>query len=189
LEVVEMAKQMQKQMQTDRNGSADHVMDETRPFGRMLVAIDESPAAEGAVHLVAEWVDGPGADVRLLQVSDGHRQERSGVETELGPVAPRQAHHLMVSASTLGARNRQLVRGIADAAADFGADVIVLGFDRPRLTGHRLAPSLREQIMRVTDLPVLVAPSPKSDNKRHHRLPDLHRHEERADSDRPYAHV
>jgi hypothetical protein len=95
----------------------------------------------------------------------------------------------MVSASTLGARNRQLVRGIADAAADFGADVIVLGFDRPRLTGHRLAPSLREQIMRVTDLPVLVAPSPKEDNKRHHRLPDLHRHEERADSDRPYAHV
>jgi nucleotide-binding universal stress UspA family protein len=185
LEVVEMT----KQTLTDPNGSANPVTDETRPFGRMLVAIDESPAAEGAVHLVAEWVDGPGADVRLLQVSDGHRQERSGVETELGPVAPRQAHHLMVSASTLGARNRQLVRGIADAAADFGADVIVLGFDRPRLTGHRLAPSLREQIMRVTDLPVLVAPSPKEDNKRHHRLPDLHRHEERADSDRPYAHV
>ena len=180
---------MTKQTLTDPNGSANDATDETRPFGRILVAIDESPAAEGAVHLVAEWVDGPGADVRFLQVSEGHRQERSGVETELRPVAPQQSHHLMVSASTLGARNRQLVRGIADAAAGFGADVIVLGFDRPRLTGHRLAPSLREQIMRVTDLPVLVAPSPKEDNKRHHRLPDLHRHEERADSDRPYAHV
>lgn len=179
---------MAKQMQTDRDGSANHEMDETRPFGRMLVAIDESPAADGAVHLVAEWVHGPGADVRFLQVSEGHRQGRSGVETELGPVAA-QAHHLMVSAPTLGARNRQLVHGIADAAADFGADVIVLGFDRPRLAGHRLAPSLREQIMRVTDLPVLVAPSPKPDNKRHHRLPDLHRHEERANSARPYAHV
>jgi nucleotide-binding universal stress UspA family protein len=185
LEVVEMT----KQTRTDPNGSANPVTDETRPFGRMLVAIDESPAAEGAVHLVDEWVEGPGADVRFLQVSEGHRQERSAVETELGVVAPQQAHHLMVSASTLGARNRQLVRGIADAAADFGADVIVLGFDRPRLAGHRLAPSLREQIMRVTDLPVLVAPSPKSDTKRHHRLPDLRRHEERADSDRPYAHV
>ncbi|HXB36549.1 MAG TPA: universal stress protein [Acidimicrobiales bacterium] len=180
---------MTKQTLTDPNGSADHGTDETRPFGRMLVAIDESPAAVGAVHLVAEWVEGPGADVRFLQVSEGHRQERGGVETELGAVAPQQAHHLMVSASTLGARNRQLVRGIADAAADFGADVIVLGFDRPRLAGHRLAPSLREQIMRLTDLPVLVVPSPKPDTKRHHRLPDLHRHEERADSDRPYAHV
>jgi nucleotide-binding universal stress UspA family protein len=185
LEVVEMT----KRTLTDPNGGANHVTDETRPFGRMLVAIDGSQAAEGAVHLVAEWVDGFGADVRFLQVSEGHRQERSALETELGPVAPPQAHHLMVSASTRGARNRQLVRGIADAAADFGADVIVLGFDRPRLAGHRLAPSLREQIMRVTDLPVLVAPSPKSDTKRQHRLPDLHRHEERVDSDRPYAHV
>jgi hypothetical protein len=93
----------------------------------------------------------------------------------------------VVGASTLGARNRQLVRGIAEAAEDFGADVIVLGFDRRRLAGHRLAPSLREQVMRGTDVPVLVTPSPQADGKRHHRLAQDDR--ERADTVHRYVRV
>jgi len=133
------------------------------PFRRMLVAIDESPTAEAAVALVAEWVDGTGA-------------------------APVQ--ELEVGAPTLGARNRQLVHGIAEAAADFGADVIVLGFDRRRLAGHRLAPSLRELIMRATEVPVLVAPTPPSDGRRHDRpVLDLHNGRERADAAHRYVRV
>ena len=57
-----------------------------------------------------------------------------------------------------GARNDAVVHAIAEAASAFGADVVVLGCDRRRLSRHRLAHSLREQLARATELPVLVAP-------------------------------
>jgi nucleotide-binding universal stress UspA family protein len=155
-------------------------------FRRMLVAIDESPAAEAAVGLVAEWVDGPGADVRFVQVIE-ERKHRRGTAGPVTATAIEPAHRLVVGAPTLGARNRQLVQGLAGAAEEFGADVIVLGFDRGRLAGHRLAPSLREQVMRVTDVPVLVPPSPQADGKRHHRL--AQDDGERADTAHRYVRV
>ena len=174
---------MAKQTQINPTSQAKDETDGATPFRHMLVAIDESPAAVAAVGLVAEWVDGPGAEVRFVQVTETRRQQGNGVGSEAGLTADEPAHRLVVGAPTLGARNRQLVHGIAQAAEGFGADVIVLGFDRPRLTGHRLAPSLREQIMRATDLPVLVAPSPQSAGTRHHGLvPELRHDEERADA-------
>ena len=178
---------MAKQTEINPKSGAKDEAEAATPFRRMLVAIDESPTAVAAVGLVAEWVDGPGAEVRFVQVTETRSQRENGVESESesesGQTTEEPAHRLVVGAPTLGARNRQLVHGIAQAAEGFGADVIVLGFDRPRLADHRLAPSLREQIMRATDLPVLVAPNPQSDRQRHHRLvPDLNRDEERADA-------
>ena len=58
-----------------------------------------------------------------------------------------------------GARNDAVVHEIADAASAFGADVIVLGCDRRRLSRHRLAHSLRERLTGATEVPVLVAPA------------------------------
>jgi hypothetical protein len=108
----------------------------------------------------------------------------------VNPKALEPAHRLLVSGPSLGARNRHVVQGIAEAAEDFGADVIVLGFDPSRLAGHRLAPSLREQIMRATDLPVLVAPRPPSDDtRRHGTAPDVHHGEDRPQTERSYARV
>jgi nucleotide-binding universal stress UspA family protein len=169
---------MAKQTEIDPTDEADAAT----PFRRMLVAIDGSPTAMAAVGLVAEWVDGPGAEVHFVQVTETRGQRRNGLESEAGQTVDEPAHRLVVGAPTLGARNRQLVLGIAQAAAGFGADVIVLGFDRARLADHRLAPSLREQVMRATDLPVLVAPGPQSDGTRHHRpVVDLDHDEARAD--------
>lgn len=180
---------MAEQTRTNRDRRAD-VMDETSPFGRMLVAVDESQAAEGAFDMVAEWVGGHGTDARFIQVIEERHGRRSDLVTQADPTALWPAEHLVVSGPTLGARNRQLVHGIVDAARSFGADVIVLGFDRPRLAGHRLAPSLRDQIMRATELPVLVAPASQTDGRRHLRLvPGHHRPEERAHDARRYAHV
>jgi nucleotide-binding universal stress UspA family protein len=183
---------MAKQTEINPKGRAKDEADAATPFRRMLVAIDESPAAVAAVGLVAAWVDGPGAEVRFIQVTETRSERGNGVESESGagqtPGEP--AHRLVVGAPTLGARNRQLVHGIAEAAEGFGPDVIVLGFDRRRLAGHRLAPSLREQIMRATDLPVLVAPSPQSGDTRHHGLaPDLDHAEERAEAAPGYVRV
>ncbi len=171
---------MAKQTQVNPKSRAKDATAAATPFRRMLVAVDESPTALAAVGLVAEWVDGPGAEVRFVQVTETRHQRGNGIESETGQRADEPAHRLVVGAPTLGARNRQLVHGIAQAAEGFGADVIVLGFDRPRLTGHRLAPSLREQIMRATDIPVLVAPSPQSDSTRQRGLtPDLGSHNEK----------
>jgi nucleotide-binding universal stress UspA family protein len=172
---------MAKQMEGSPTSSASDVTSAAMPFRRMLVLIDQSRSADAAVALVAEWVDGPGAEVRFVQVSE-ERTLRRGRGSAPDPVAA-EPHRLVVDAPTLGARNRQLVHGIAAAAEGFGADLIVLGVERSRLAGHRFAPSLREQIMRATDLPVLVAPTPPSDGKWHHRrVPDLHRDEERAEA-------
>jgi nucleotide-binding universal stress UspA family protein len=194
LEVVEMA----RQKLADLHHHVDDVVDEASdsseakapPFRRMLVAIDESKAAQGAVDFAAEWVGEHGAEVRFLEVTEEHTQRRGERESDVDPIAGTPARHLAVAGPTLGARNRRLVHDIAEAAQDFGADLIVLGFDRPRLARHRLAPSLRAQLVRVTDLPVLVTPRPDTEAKWHHRLvPDLRRNEERAQAPRGYAHV
>lgn len=179
---------MAKQRELNPESSAEGATDDATPFRRMLVAIDESPAAQAALGLVAEWVEGPGADVHVVLVTEERRQRGSDVAQVSDPEGP-PAQRLVVSAPTLGARNRQLVDGIAGAAEDFGADVIVLGFDRPRLAGHRLARSLREQIMRATELPVLVAPSPHADGRGQQQAGDLRRDEERAHTERRYARV
>jgi nucleotide-binding universal stress UspA family protein len=164
--------------------------EEATPFHRMLVAIDGSSAAQAAVQLVAEWVGGPGADVRVVRVTERRRRGGNRGEPPVDAAALEPAHRIMVSAPSLGARNRQMVHGIAEAAADFGADVIVLGFDRSRLAGHRLAPSLRQQIVRATDLPVLVAPCPQPDGgQQSGQAPTERRGEERAPAERRYAHV
>lgn len=168
---------------TPKTGTEDG-SNEVSPFRRMLVVIDESPTAEAAVALVAEWVDGPGADVRIVGVTEDRKQRRNRGGSGTGPMATGSVQGIEVGAPTLGARNRQLVHGIAEAAADFGADVIVLGFDRRRLAGHRLAPSLREQVVRATDVPVMVTPSPPPDGGTRHRRPvlDLRHDGERGDA-------
>ncbi len=101
------------------------------------------------------------------------------------------ANHVVVRGPTQGARNRQLVHGIADAAAAFEADVIVLGFDERRLACRRWAPSLREQITRAVNLPLLVAPGRRPGDKPHLRLmPENDGAEKQTHaSERRYAHV
>lgn len=181
---------MESQTGINANNRAKGEATVATPFRRMLVAIDESTSAQAALALVAEWVDGPGADVRIVGVSERHQQRRSRPESDDGAVAAEAAHRLVVRAPTLGARNRQLVKGIAAAAEAFGADVIVLGLERRRLAGHRLAPSVRQQLVRTTDLPVLVAPAPQPAGTRHHRLvPELHHDREQADTTPRYERV
>ena len=65
---------MTNQTQTDPDGNANHVMDETRPFGRMLVAIDESPAADAAVRLV-DYPDVCGCRIRGASLGGRPRRQ------------------------------------------------------------------------------------------------------------------
>ncbi len=173
------------QIEINRGAWANSVMDQAPPFRRLLVAIDGSAAAEGAFDLAHEWAGEQGAEVRFVQLTEERRQHRSECETDVDPMAVEPAHHVVVRGPTLGARNRMLVHDIAEAAAAFEADVIVLGFDQRRLAGHRLAPSLREQVTRAVDLPVLVVPAPQPGAEPHlRRVPEADRAEVRR-----YAHV
>ena len=182
---------MTKQSEISRADGANGVMDQAPPFRRMLVAIDGSEAAHGAFDLARQWAGEHGAAVWIVQLSEERRQRRGECETDMDLMTVEPANHVVVRGPTLGARNRQLVHGIADAAAAFEADVIVLGFDPRRLGSHHLAPSLREQVTRAVDLPVLVAPTRQPGDKPHlHALPEPDAAEELTHSKvRHYAHV
>jgi nucleotide-binding universal stress UspA family protein len=183
--------EMTKQSENNRTGGTKSVMDQAPPFRRLLVATDGSEAAHAAFDLAHEWAGQHGAAVSIFQLSEERGAHRSGRESDVDRVTVEPANHVVVRGPTQGARNRQLVHGIADAAAAFEADVIVLGFDQRRLASHHLAPSLRVQVTRAVDLPVLVAPSRQPANQPHLRaMPEPDGAEERTHSKvRRYAHV
>lgn len=134
--------------------------DETPPFRRLLVAVDGSPAARGASDLATQWATQYGADLKVLALVEPSRHGHAEPAPEPDRVVAGQpAACVEVSGSTRSARNRELARAIAEAGAAFGADVILVGIDHRRLARHRMAPSLREQLARVSPLPVLVAPT------------------------------
>jgi nucleotide-binding universal stress UspA family protein len=142
-------------------------LDETPPFRRLLVAIDGSDAARGALDLAAEWAGQQGAEVSVLALVEPPRHH-----TVVAGQGERAVERVEAHGSTRSARNRQLARAIAEAATAFGADVILVGVDHRRLASHRMAPSLREQLTRVTALPVLVAPPVPADGRPEPRAPE-----------------
>src|SRR5579863_8964581 len=115
---------MANQADIKPNGRGNPETSDATPLRRMLVAVDGSPSAAAALAMVAEWAGGHQTDVRFVQVQEMRRHGRSEAETDGKARAPQPALQLVVSGPTLGARTRQLVRGIADAAQEFGADVI-----------------------------------------------------------------
>jgi nucleotide-binding universal stress UspA family protein len=100
-------------------------------FSRLLVVVDGSEEGRRAAEFADAWSRAVGARVQLLEMpTDG-----------------------------AAGRNRPAVSAVVDAAADFGADVIVVGCQRRRLAHHRLGLSLQERLARATDLPLLVPSS------------------------------
>ena len=127
-------------------------------FGRVLVVVDGSESARAAIAFAENWARESGARVRIVELAEQRTAIRSRLVTDLDHAPRRPVDHLAVSAPTLDARNRRLVTGIADAAQTFGADVIVLGLERRRMSRHRFARSFRAQLARATDLPVMIPP-------------------------------
>jgi nucleotide-binding universal stress UspA family protein len=117
-------------------------------FSRLLVVFDDSDEGRRAVEFANDWAQAVGAQVRLLELPGN---------------------------GAAGARNRTAVAAVVDAAAEFGADVMVLGCRKRRLANHRRGLSLRERLARATDLPLMV-PSPD----RHGRGQDDHERMDRA---------
>jgi nucleotide-binding universal stress UspA family protein len=52
----------------------------------------------------------------------------------------------------------RMVSDITEAAARFGADVIVLGLAPERMANHRFTRGVQQKVTRASSLPVLMAP-------------------------------
>jgi nucleotide-binding universal stress UspA family protein len=131
-------------------------------FRRILVALDGSADARAAFVFVSDWARTFDARVWFIQLTDECSRRRSEIVTDVNRRGRHVANQFSVSGATRGVRDQQLVTGIADAAETFGADLIVVGIDRHRLTRNRFSRNLREQLTAATDVPVLMAPKPST---------------------------
>jgi nucleotide-binding universal stress UspA family protein len=129
-----------------------------RGFRRILVVTDRTDAARAAFALAREWAGVFGAELRVLEVLEAGRGTAGAGPGETARPSS-QSQGLLARGTTLGARNRRLAEGIAEAARDSDADAIVLGVDRRRMAKRYLGRSLRDHLAATTDLPVLLAPA------------------------------
>jgi len=126
-------------------------------FRCLLVVLDDSAAAGAAVGLAREWARTFGGEARFVRIEErpkGLGHDRVG-HRDQSPEPTRVVAH----GRTLRARNHSLVEGITQAAVALRADVVVLGCDHRRLASRRLCASVRDLLVRSTDLPVMVAPA------------------------------
>lgn len=137
-------------------------------FHRLLLAMDDSPAGQTAVSFTAGLAAGSGAAVRVLHVTQ-YRGGGPGLPGETGEETPGLVADAVMELLLAGVEATGLARvttwfGVADRIAEeaheWAADAIVVGSHRHRgarrFAGHRV----REDLTRLTTLPVLIAPAP-----------------------------
>jgi hypothetical protein len=127
-------------------------------FRRILVALDGSEDARAAFVFVSDWARQFDAKVWFIQLAEESARRRCEMVTDVPQRGRQMANHFTVSGATRGVRNQALVSGISEAAATFGADLIVVGLDRHRLAHSGLTRNVREQLTAATNVPVMMAP-------------------------------
>jgi nucleotide-binding universal stress UspA family protein len=144
------------------------------PFARYLVAVDASPASENAARLAVGLARGHGAELVFCHAIDVQRMlvhaDRTFDDFPLALASAREVAREILDrcctlASDAGVFARSYVRedrpaeAVAALAGAIGADLIAIG-NRAHAPIHRvLNGSTRDDILRVTRLPVLVAAS------------------------------
>jgi nucleotide-binding universal stress UspA family protein len=149
-------------------------------FKRILLAIDDSPSGSAAVSFAIAMAKDSGA-VHVVHVNEllvggrGHAVETRQEATAVLDTAVAELQDAGVPATgvlfTTNCFN--LASSIAQAAADFSADVIVVGSRRRTRLAALRGKSMRERITGLTTLPVMTAPPPLKVDKRGHMLPDV----------------
>ena len=147
-------------------------------FSRILLALDGTESSEVAVSLATALARRSDSCVRVVHVnellvggrgyaSETERESMAIVDEAVGylrreGVVADGVHHL---ANCFRTADR-----IAEAAQDWGADVIVFGSKRRRWFSRFGGSGLRERVTAITGLPVLVAPAPLKLARRNHEL-------------------
>src|ERR1700722_13893248 len=137
-------------------------------FSRILLALDGTESSEVAVSFATALARESDSSVRVVHVNEllvggrGYASETERESMEIvdqavgylrrGGVAADGVHHL-ANCFTIADR-------IAEAAQDWGADVIVFGSRRRRWLPRFGGGGLRERVTGISGLPVRVAPAP-----------------------------
>ena len=137
-------------------------------FGKLLVAVDDTDRSELALSFAAAVAQQCSADVHVLHVKEfvvGTRgitffSDEKAVKLVTGAMAQLRSEGIRASGSVRRALYRHVALCIASMAAEISADAIVLGTGRNRRLGRVFSPQVRERTIRLTSLPVIVAPEP-----------------------------
>jgi nucleotide-binding universal stress UspA family protein len=142
--------------------------------GTIVCGVKESLDRPSAVELASALAERLGLRLVLVHVVDGvppgtettasARRRRSGAEQILEAVA-REIGTPMETRVVLG----NPPEGLAQAAAEEGADLIILGARSTGIGGRRLRCTLAGELEAATTVPVVVA-SPSTLKRSHHRL-------------------
>jgi nucleotide-binding universal stress UspA family protein len=136
-------------------------------FKRILLAIDDSSSASAAVSFAIAMAKESGS-VRVVHINEllvggrGHavetRQEATAVLDTA--VAELQEAGVRATGVVLTTHCFNVAPSIAWAAADWSADVIVVGSRRRTRLAVWRGKSMRERITGLTTLPIMTAPPP-----------------------------
>ncbi len=145
----------------------------TQPaFTRILVAVDDSPAALAATRVAVQAAVETGARLLFMHVvadgglarslaQVGHTDElaarRQAAAESLLRHVHREAHRAGVRAETRHERGEPAALLLA-AAREWGADLIVVGHSDVRTAGRPYVGAVTRHILEFAETPVLVVP-------------------------------
>lgn len=135
--------------------------------GKLLVGVDESPAASDALALASQLAARTGANLVLANVIAGWPASHHGGE-EVGESRRAEAQRLLDrAASDLGGEigfetqlgvSKSDAKGLIDLGEQIGAGAIVVGSSHRGAIGGVLIGSVGERLLHGAGRPVLVAP-------------------------------
>ncbi len=151
--------------------ASQHLLETTMSlFKKILVPIDGSNTSNKALDYALKLAQADQAEVRLIYCIDElsllSSHEYSGEMVQLarenghtilqGGMALANAAKVKADTRLIDRIGQRLGESVADAAGDWGADLIVLGTHGRRGIGRVLLGSGAEQVMRMSPVPVLM---------------------------------
>lgn len=144
-------------------------------FHRILVAVDDSPAALAAARAAIDVAVRAGADLRFVHVtSDGEllraladRGRDSQLASRRNKAAVALLDHVRAEAERAGIQaETQHVEGdpaaiVLAEVSDWGADLLVIGRSDIRGAGRPYVGTVTRHVLELVDVPVLVVPRPR----------------------------
>jgi nucleotide-binding universal stress UspA family protein len=144
-------------------------------FHRVLVAVDDSPAALAAARAAVDVAMRTGADLRFVHVtSDGEllraladRGRDSQLASRRNKAAVALLDHVAAEAERAGfqAETKHLEGDpaaiVLAEVSDWGADLLVIGRSDIRGAGRPYVGTVTRHVLELVDIPVLVVPRPR----------------------------
>ncbi|HSE72616.1 MAG TPA: universal stress protein [Nocardioidaceae bacterium] len=146
----------------------------SQAFTRILVGVDDSPAAMAAARLAIRVAASSGGCIRFVNVlSDGEltqaltlMQHDGGLQERRSAAAAGLLRHVAGEADRAGvpadtvSLNGQPAAILLAQARDWAADLVVLGRADVRGPGHPFVGTVTRHVLEFSERPVLVVPRP-----------------------------